>query len=79
MNWIKKTCKYLTPVLVFFALLAVSGCEGTDTRSKVDDTVEELAGKKNVDRMDQMKKDLDKAAQQQADRFKQADESAKEK
>lgn len=78
MIWIKKACKQLTLVLVLFALLAVSGCEGTDTRSQVNDTVEELAGKKNIDRMDQMKKDIDKAARQQADRLKQADESAKE-
>jgi hypothetical protein len=37
-----------TLVLVFFfcASLAAGGCEGTDTRGKVDDTVEEMAGKR---------------------------------
>jgi outer membrane murein-binding lipoprotein Lpp len=79
MTWIVKACKNLTMVIVLFAFLAVSGCEGTDTREQVDDTVEELAGKKEIDQMDQMKKDINKAAQQQAERFKKTDESAAEK
>jgi len=79
MTWIVKACKHLTPVFVVFAFLAIEGCEGTETREKVGDTVGELAGKKNHDRMDQMKKDIDKAQQQQADRFKKTDESAEEK
>ena len=79
MTWIVKTCKHLTLVLVLFAFLAIAGCEGTETREQVDDTVEELAGKKNLDRMHQMKKDINKAAQQQADRFKKTAESAEEK
>jgi hypothetical protein len=79
MTWIVKACKHLTPVLVLFAFLIISGCEGTDTRKQVDDTVEEFAGKKNLDRMDQMKKDINKAQQQQLERFKKTDESAEEK
>lgn len=79
MTWIVNAFKHLTPVLVLFAFLAIAGCEGTETREKVDDTVEELAGKKNIDRMDQMKKDIDKARRQQADRFKKIDESAEGK
>ena len=79
MTWIEKACKHLTPVLVLFAFLTISGCEGTDTRKQVDDTVEEFAGKKNLDRMDQMKKDINKAQQQQLERFKKTDESADEK
>jgi len=79
MTWIVKACKHLTLFLVLFAFLAIAGCEGTDTREKVDDTVEELAGKKNLDRMDQMKKTINKAEQQQQERFKKTDESAQEK
>ncbi|PQP33278.1 hypothetical protein C6A36_00160 [Desulfobacteraceae bacterium SEEP-SAG10] len=79
MTWIVKACKHLTPVLVLFAFLAISGCEGTDTREKVDNTVEELAGKKNLDRMDKMKKTINKAQQQQLERFKKTEESAEEK
>ena len=79
MAWIIKTCKNLTPVLVVFAFLAIAGCEGTDTREKIDDTVEEFAGKKNLDRMEQMKKDIDTAQQQQQERFKKTEESAEDK
>ncbi len=79
MTWIVKACKHLTLVLVLFAFLAIAGCEGTDTRDQVDDTVKELTGKKKLDQMDQMKKDINKAQQQQADRFKKTDESADEK
>ena len=79
MTWIVKACKHLTLFLVLFAFLAIAGCEGTDTREKVDNTVEELAGKKNLDRMDQMKKTINKAQQQQQERFKNTDESAQEK
>ena len=79
MTWIVKACKHLTPVLVVFAFLAIAGCEGTDTREKVDDTVEELAGKKNLDRMDRMKKTLNKAQEQQQDRYKKTEESSEQK
>jgi outer membrane murein-binding lipoprotein Lpp len=79
MTWIAKACKHLTLVFVLFAFLAVAGCEGTDTREKVDNTVEELTGKKNLDRMDQMKKTINKAQQQDQERFKKTDESAEEK
>ena len=79
MTWIVNACKNLTLVLVLFTFLVFSGCEGTDTREQVDDTVEELTGKKNLDRMDQMKKDINKVEQQQAERFKKTAESAEEK
>jgi outer membrane murein-binding lipoprotein Lpp len=79
MIWIVKVCKNLTLVFVLFAFLAIAGCEGTNTRDQVDDTVKELTGKKNIDRMDQMKKDINKATKQQADRFEKTNESAKEK
>jgi len=79
MIWIAKACKHLTLVLVLLAFLAIAGCEGTDTREKVDNTVEELAGKKNLDRMDKMKKTINKAQQQQLERFKKTEESAEEK
>jgi len=79
MIWIVNACKNLTLVLVLFTFLVFSGCEGTDTREQVDDTVKELTGKKNLDRMNQMKKDINKVEQQQAERFKKTAESAEEK
>ena len=79
MTWIRKACRHLTLVLVLFAFLAMAGCEGSDTREKVNDTVEELAGKKDLDRMDKMKKTIHKAQEQQQDRYKKTEESAEQK
>ncbi len=79
MTWTIKACKSLTLVLVLFAFLAIAGCEGTDTREQVDDAVKELTGKKKLDQLDQMKKDINKAAQQRAERLKKTRESAEEK
>ena len=79
MTWLAKACKHLTLVFVLVAFLAIAGCEGTDTREKVDDTVKELAGKKDLDRMEKMKKTIHKAQQQDQERFKKTEESAQEK
>jgi len=71
MRWITKTFRIWTPLLVLLTCLILAGCEGTDSREKVDDTVKELSGQKNLERMDQMKKDIDKINKQQADRLKE--------
>ena len=70
-----------TVMLVFLlcvSLLAL-GCEGTDTRDKVDDAVEEMSGKKNVDRYNKMKKDLGEIQTQQTEKYQQLDEAADDK
>ena len=71
MTWITKTFKTWPLLLVLLTVLALAGCEGTDSREKVDDTVRELSGQKNLERMDQMKKDIDDINQKQADRLKE--------
>jgi hypothetical protein len=72
MKWIKKTFKTWS---LFFILLTgglvLAGCEGSDSREKVDDTVREISGQKNVERMNQMKKDIDDIQKKQAERLKQ--------
>jgi hypothetical protein len=55
-------------------ILVVGGCEGTETRSDVDDTVEELAGKKNLDRYHRMKKNIEDIKQRQASNHEQLDD-----
>ena len=70
MKWIKKTFKTWTLVLVLLTGLVLTGCEGTDSREKVDDTVREFSGQKNLERMKQMKKDISEIKKQQADRLK---------
>lgn len=59
-------------------LLAVSGCEGTENREKVDSTVEELAGKKNLDRYQNMKDELGEIETRQAERLQQLDSDRKD-
>ena len=57
-------------LLVLLTALALAGCEGTESREKIDDTVKEFSGQKNLERMDQMKKDIDDINKKQADRLK---------
>ena len=71
MAWIKKTFKAWPLILALLTCLALAGCEGTDSREKVDDTVKELSGQKNLERMDQMKKDIGDINKQQTDRLKE--------
>jgi hypothetical protein len=70
MKGIKKTFKTWAIVLVLLTGLVLTGCEGTDSREKVDDTVKEFSGQKNLERMEQMKKDIGEIKKQQADRLK---------
>lgn len=74
----KRWCKRPGALIVktsLTAFLLMAGCEGTDSRNQVDDTVEELAGKKQVDRMKAMKEDLEDIQIQQADRLNQLENS----
>ena len=71
MAWIKKTFKAWPQILALLTCLALAGCEGTDSREKVDDTVKELSGQKSLERMDQMKKDIGDINKQQTDRLKE--------
>lgn len=61
----------LGATVMLSAALLMAGCEGTETRKQVDETVEELAGKKQVDQMKAMKEDLEQIQTQQADRLEQ--------
>lgn len=62
-------------ILIFCTAVCFSGCEGSEPRDKVDDTVKELSGQKQVEQMDRMKKKLDAINKKQADRLKQFDEN----
>lgn len=65
--------KYL--IIIFLsALVLCTGCKGSDTREKVDSTVEEFAGKKKVDQMKDMERSIGKIQDQQSDRLNQLDD-----
>jgi hypothetical protein len=69
-NWIKWVLCFCLLTLPIIA----GGCEGTDTREKVDDTVEEMTGKKDVERYKELKDDLKTIQNQQENRYRQLDE-----
>ena len=73
MTWIKKTFKTWSLSFVLITGLVLAGCEGSDSREKIDDTVKEFSGQKNLERMDRMKKDIDDINKKQADRMKEID------
>jgi len=56
------------------ALFLFTGCKGSDSREAVDDTVEEFAGKKKVDQMKKMEKDIGGIQNQQSDRLEELDD-----
>lgn len=62
-----KRMVFLFGLLCFFVIAA---CEGTDTRNKVDTTVETLSGQKQIDQMNNMTSDIDKINQIQSERLK---------
>jgi len=72
MAWVMKKISFL-PLIILCAALVFCGCEGNETREQADDTVKELSGQKNVERMKQMKQNIGDIEKQQEDRMKQVD------
>ena len=70
MKWMKKILKIWSLLLVLLTGLVFVACEGTDSREMVNDTVKELSGQKNLERMQQMKEDIGNINKSQADRLK---------
>ncbi len=73
MAWLIKKFLFL---IVLCAAPILFGCEGSEPREQIDDTVKELSGQKTLERMDEMKKDIGEIENQQKDRMKQLEESA---
>ena len=70
MTWRKRIFRTWPLVFVICGGFVFAGCEGTDSREAADETIKELAGQKDIERMDKMKKDLEDANQQHVDRLK---------
>jgi len=66
--------KQLLHLLFLGLLLAVCGCEGTETPEKVSNAVEAPTGIKDVDRYSQIKKNLDGINSRQAEKRQQLDD-----
>ena len=54
--------------------LTLSGCEGSESREKVNATVETVVGKEQTDQFREVKEELKAIETQQADRYKVLDE-----
>lgn len=77
----KSHVKIILRVFIVFIMVTLplfSGCKGSDTREKVDDTVKILAGKKNVDQMKKAEKDIGKIEDKQKARMDELDQTASE-
>jgi outer membrane murein-binding lipoprotein Lpp len=70
-----RAVRLLVAAMTLSCLLVMFGCEGTDTRNQVDDSVQELAGKKQVERMKEMKEDLEHIQTQQSQRLDQLEDA----
>ena len=73
---LNKLISNMVITLIMASFLFLPGCKGSDTREKVDDTVEELAGKKKVDQMKKMEKQIGDIADQQAKKIKDLEEES---
>lgn len=76
-----KSVKILFRIAIIFFIITLpllSGCKGSDTREKVDDTVETMAGKKQVDQMKKAEKDVKNITDKKTDQFDEFDESESE-
>lgn len=58
-------------LLCLTVIPSITGCSGSDTREKIDDVVEEAAGKKDIERMKRMKQDIEQIKKGQKDRYDQ--------
>ncbi len=73
-----KTIGILVMILLAACVLCFSGCKGSESREKVDDTVETLSGKRQVEQMDKMKKDFQRAQEKAAERMREQLEEGNE-
>ncbi|MBF0275664.1 MAG: hypothetical protein HQK84_10590 [Nitrospinae bacterium] len=58
----KKTtfCRWLAPFILSFACLFLfSGCDGSETKETINESVEGFTGKKAMDQGNKMKKELE--------------------
>jgi hypothetical protein len=59
--------------------LVAAGCEGTDSRDRADDVVEEVVGKKNTDRYQRLKDDLGEIEKKETEKYRRLEEGTDEK
>jgi hypothetical protein len=71
---ISRTNKAIIVFAVLFCICVFAGnngCNGTDSREKVDDVVEEFSGKKDVDRYQRVKGEIYQIQKRQSKKYDQ--------
>ena len=76
MKTIREVFKRWPALAALAAVLIICGCEGSETGEKVNDTVEELAGKKKLDQMERMKQNIAESRQKEDERQRQLEAGA---
>jgi hypothetical protein len=72
-----KTFPYMIVVLACICALIFAGCEGSDAKKTIADTVNKAMGGDAVRKGDEMKKNIDQAMNQEAKRLLKMDKEAK--
>jgi len=75
MKNITQTAQVTLIILTCIFAFALCGCEGSEARKSVTGTVEDLVGKKVIEKGEQMKKDIDRAMDEEARRLLKMDDS----
>jgi len=60
--------------LALIGIISFSGCEGSESREKVDRTVETVVGKEQTDQFKEVDKELQAIEAQQAERYNPLEE-----
>jgi len=60
--------------LALIGIISFSGCEGSESREKVDRTVETVVGKEQTDQFKEVDKELQAIEAQQAERYNALEE-----
>lgn len=74
-RWASRILRIFVLVFALCVPLLAGGCEGTDTRNQVDDGVAEMAGKNDLERYKQMKKDLNAVQTRQTEKYRQLNDN----
>jgi hypothetical protein len=72
-----KTFPYMIVVLACICTLIFAGCEGSDAKKAITDTVNKVMGGEAVKKGEEMKKNIDQAVNEEARRLLKMDKETK--
>jgi hypothetical protein len=72
-----KTFPYMTVVLACICALIFAGCEGSEAKKAITDTVNQAIGGEAVKKGEEMKKNIDQAMKEEARRLLKMDKETK--